>query len=144
MVGPPMMGMPPPPGMLPPPPGMFGPMGMARPPMMPPHGHPAYGMRPPMPGRPPMMPMGANPRMPHPPLAPNQQPVSAIANEQAPAPSTEEQKQLPNLNEEENKGIKLEVIAEEAEENAQIEVKSEKQDAFDTKVEAGNEEAKAQ
>ena len=99
-----MMGMPPP-GMLPPPPGMFGPppgMGMARPPF-PPHGHPAYGMRPPMPGRPPMMPMGANPRMPHPPLPPNQQ--------AAPTPTdSEEQKQLPNLNKEENKAIKLEVI----------------------------------
>ena len=50
-----------------------------------------------------MMPMGANPRMPHPPLPPNQQ--------AAPTPTdSEEQKQLPNLNEEENKAIKLEVI----------------------------------
>ena len=72
VAGPPMLGLPPPPGMMPPPPGIFGPPpGMPhlqRPPMIPP---PGYRMPPPMPGRgPPMMPpMGANPRMPVPPVA---------------------------------------------------------------------------
>ena len=105
VTGPPMLGLPPPPGMMPPPPGIFGPPpGMPhlqRPPMIPPHG---YRMPPPMPGRgPPMMPpMGANPRMPPPPAAVQSPPNEAmaslnVAGDAAPLA-------LPQLNEATNEG----------------------------------------
>ena len=102
MVGPPIMGLPPP-GMLPPPPGMLPPPGMfgpppgmapmQRPPMIPP---PGYRIPIPGPG------MGAiNPRMPHPAM-------QRAMTQSPPAKGTKEGEelnqpnQLPNLNEEDS------------------------------------------